>query len=251
MFRSLNYSLTTALLIATALEAGSALGVPVPEARNGQEVCQTAVLDNGYTIRYSRREVIGSSTRLWVCEDQSAGYVQIPTEQIVRFEREDSAVPATPRSTSALETTTAAVPPAEESIEKLIANAAARHQIDPDFLASLVRAESNFNPKAVSPKGAQGLMQLMPHTANSLGVLDILDPAANIEGGTRYLRQLLGQYSGDAVKALAAYNAGPQRVQQYGGMPPYRETRAYVTRVINDFNRKKLEQQAKSRPAHK
>ena len=138
------------------------------------------------------------------------------------------------------------MPPAEDPIQNWIASAASRHQIDPDFVASVVKAESGFNPTAVSPKGAQGLMQLMPETAAKLGVENVLDPAANVEGGTKYLRQLLDQYAGDAVKALAAYNAGPQRVEQYGGIPPYRETRAYITRIIDDYNRKKLQQQAHS-----
>ena len=89
-------------------------------------------------------------------------------------------------------------------------------------------------------------MQLMPLTAASLGVENALDPASNMEGGTRYLRQLLDQYGGDAAKALAAYNAGPQRVQQYGGVPPYAETRAYVARIIGDYNRKKLQQHTDS-----
>jgi soluble lytic murein transglycosylase-like protein len=141
--------------------------------------------------------------------------------------------------------------PGEDSIKKLIASAAWRHQIDPDFVASVVKAESGFNPTALSSKGAQGLMQLMPRTAASLGVENPFDPAANVEGGTKYLRQLLDHYAGDAVKALAAYNAGPQQVEHFGGIPPYRETRAYVARVINDYNFKKLEQQTESRAANK
>ena len=111
-------------------------------------------------------------------------------------------------------------------------------------MASVVKAESGFNPRAVSPKGAQGLMQLMPETAAMLGAGNVLDPAANLGAGTKYLRQLLDQFAGDAGKALAAYNAGPQMVEQYGGIPPYRETRAYVTRIIEDYNRKKLQRQA-------
>ena len=105
--------------------------------------------------------------------------------------------------------------------------------IDPDFIHSVIRAESGYNAKAVSPKGAQGLMQLMPATAAKLGVRDSLDPANNIDGGSRYLRELLLRYNGDAIKALAAYNAGPESVEKYQGVPPYRETRSYVARVIN------------------
>jgi soluble lytic murein transglycosylase-like protein len=86
-------------------------------------------------------------------------------------------------------------------------------------------------------------MQLMPGTASQLGVADAYDPASNVNGGTQYLRELLQKYNGDAIKALAAYNAGPGRVQQYHGVPPYRETRAYIARIIKDFNKKKLAEQ--------
>ena len=115
-----------------------------------------------------------------------------------------------------------------------------RHQIDPDFINSVIRAESGFNNRAVSKKGAQGLMQLMPQTASHLGVANSFDPNSNVEGGTKYLRELLEKYNYDVPKALAAYNAGPHRVDQYHGVPPYFETQAYVARIIRDFNRKKL-----------
>jgi soluble lytic murein transglycosylase-like protein len=117
----------------------------------------------------------------------------------------------------------------------------------------VIRAESGFNVRAVSPKGAQGLMQLMPQTASQLGVQNAFDPQANVEGGTRYLRELLERYDFDLIKALAAYNAGPQRVEQYGGVPPYYETKAYVARIVRDFNKKKLAAKAaeKSKSAQK
>jgi len=120
--------------------------------------------------------------------------------------------------------------------------------VDPDLIRSVIKAESGFNPRAVSPKGAQGLMQLMPATANQLGVKDAFAPGENIEGGTRYLRDLLVLYNNDMAKALAAYNAGPQRVAQYNGVPPYRETHAYVARVIKDFNSTKLAARAAAKP---
>ena len=126
------------------------------------------------------------------------------------------------------------------ALGQVISGAGERHQIDPDFINSVIRAESGFNSRAVSKKGAQGLMQLMPQTASQLGVTNSLDPKANVEGGTKYLRELLEKYNFDVVKALAAYNAGPQRVEQYHGVPPYYETRAYIARIIRDFNRKKL-----------
>ena len=125
-------------------------------------------------------------------------------------------------------------------MKTLVKSASERTQVDADFIASVIRAESGNNPHAVSPKGAQGLMQLMPATASKLGVKNSFDSADNVDGGARYLRELLLLYNNDMVKALAAYNAGPQRVQQYHGVPPYRETHAYVARVIKDYNRQKL-----------
>ena len=215
----------------------------------GPEVCQIAVLRNSFSIQFVRREVAGPTTRLWLCADGGAGYVEIPSEQIGGFEQRHSAISLAPAAASAPETTARGTLPVKDPIRNLIAKAASRHQIDPDFVASVVKAESGFNPTAVSPKGAGGLMQLMPETAARFGVENVLDPAANVEAGTKYLRQLLDLYDGDAVKALAAYNAGPQRVEQYGGIPPYRETRDYVARIIDDYSRKKLQQQAHSTTA--
>ena len=132
-------------------------------------------------------------------------------------------------------------------MSSIVSAASTRNQVDADFIASVIRAESANNPRAVSRKGAQGLMQLMPQTASKLGVKNSFDPAENVDGGVRYLRELLLLYDNDMIKTLAAYNAGPQRVQQYKGLPPYRETHAYVARVIKDYNRKKLAKR-KSRP---
>ncbi len=121
------------------------------------------------------------------------------------------------------------------SFESLIEQAAAREQLDPAIVRSVIQHESGFDPSATSPAGAQGLMQLMPATAEGLGVTDSYDPAQSIDGGTHLLRQLLDRYGGDLTRALAAYNAGAGAVDRYGGVPPYAETQAYVRNVISTY----------------
>jgi soluble lytic murein transglycosylase-like protein len=114
----------------------------------------------------------------------------------------------------------------------LIRAAATRHGLAPELVEAVVRAESNFNARAVSPKGARGLMQLMPTTAAQLGVRDVFDVRQNIEGGVRHLRYLVDRYKGNLTLALAAYNAGVDAVARHGGVPPYAETQAYVARIL-------------------
>ncbi len=245
MTRSLRILAFVASLAVIGVHGDGLLAAPAIPAGGA---CQAVVLRNGFTVQYSRSEVAGAATRLWLCADAGEGYVEVPNAQIEVFEEgQNTAVLTEPPAVRTPPTITGGKPPADdELIPHLIAGAALRHQIDPDFVASVVKAESDFVPTAVSPKGARGLMQLMPQTAAFLGVENALDPAENVEGGTAYLGQLLDRYDGDAVKALAAYNAGPQRVEQYGGVPPYPETRAYIIRIIDDYNRKKLSQEASS-----
>lgn len=131
---------------------------------------------------------------------------------------------------------TDAPPPGGRAVQQAIQRAAARYRIPSGLIQSVIRSESNFRADAVSPAGAQGLMQLMPDTARELGVTDPFDVHQNIDGGTRYLRQMLDRFEGNVEIALAAYNAGPGTVSRYGGIPPYRETEAYVKRVLESAN---------------
>lgn len=196
-----------------------------------------AILRNGFSISHQRREVIGSVTRLYLSSD-GAGYADVPTSEIERIEPE------------LLPPADWTIPESGHELPEVISTISNRHQLDPDLINSVIRAESDFNPKAVSPKGARGLMQLMPRTASQLGVANVFDPGANVEGGTRCLHDLLERYNFDLVKALAAYNAGPERVDRYHGVPPYYETQTYVSRIIRDFNRKKLAERKASSSKH-
>ena len=120
-----------------------------------------------------------------------------------------------------------------EEFEPIINSCALEYGVDKSLVKAVIHAESGYNPSAVSSKGAQGLMQLMPKTAQGLKVANSLDPADNIRGGVRYLRFLLDTFKGDVALALAAYNAGLSKVAKYGGIPPYQETRNYVAKVMN------------------
>jgi hypothetical protein len=216
---------------------------------------EVALLRNGFSIRFERKEQIGNAIRLYTM----GGFIDVPSADIASFEHEDtpdlparqpdqSASPATPavagKTTPGPAQTQTAVTPGLTRVEldQFVREISSRYQLDPDFVMSVIKAESNFQARAVSRKGAQGLMQLMPETASQLGVNDPFDPKANVAGGTAFLNQLLEQYHNDPVKALAAYYAGAHRVEQYHGVPPYRETQAYIARIIRDFNAKKRAQ---------
>jgi soluble lytic murein transglycosylase-like protein len=219
---------------------------------------EVAVLKNGFSIRHERREVVGEVTRLYLSSD-GASFVDVPTADIEHYEEapaltaSDSASPAraaqlkSPKASPFAREGQNGVPTL--NLDDVINTASDRYRLDPDLVNSVIKAESGFKVHAVSPKGAQGLMQLMPGTASQLGVPNAFDPQANVEGGTKYLRELLERYDFDLVKALAAYNAGPQRVEQFGGVPPYYETKAYVARIVRDFNKKKIAQGKATRPA--
>ena len=208
-------------LVATSAFAVDDCASTLPNVK-GRCVAQLA---NGFEIRHIRREAAGENVRLYVSD---SSYTELPASQIVRYEADLTPLPSP------------VIPAAAPlSIDQHVARAGEANGVDADFIRSVIKAESGSNPKAVSRKGAQGLMQLMPATASKLGVKDSFDPEQNVNGGTQFLRELLVKYNGDAAKALAAYNAGPQRVQQYHGVPPYQETRQYVAKIIRDYNRRK------------
>jgi Transglycosylase SLT domain len=205
----------------------------------GLHAADVAILQNGFSIRHERREVIGQTTRLFV-DAKGDSYVDVPTEQIASIEKDVTLPPANPAPATQSRT----------QISDTVNAVSSNYHLDPDLVNSVIHAESAFNARAVSRKGAQGLMQLMPQTASKLGVENVFDPASNVDGGSRYLRELIERYHFDLVKALAAYNAGPERVEQYHGVPPYAETHAYVARIVSDYNRKKLAEQKAAKTTH-
>lgn len=226
---------------------------------------QIAVLRNGFSIHFDRKEQSGNSTRLFT----STGYLDIASDQITSFEEDEIPVAPEPQSlvppaSQAATEPLASKPVAKQisaaqpaltagkvaspvtaaafDLDRVVREASNRNRLDPDFVSSVIMAESQFKTHAISKKGALGLMQLMPATAAQLGVADPFDPRANVEAGTAHLSALLDRYNNDPIKALAAYNAGAHRVKQYNGVPPYPETRAYISKIVRDFNAKKRAQ---------
>lgn len=181
------------------------------------------VLRSGQRLAVTGYQLVGDKYRVQI----GGGSAEIPADQVVSIEPEEVFV------------TVPATPIAQGPFRELIEAAAKRYGMDADLISSVIAAESNFDPKAVSRKNACGLMQLLPETAARLGVQNIFDPRENIEGGTRYLRDLLQKYNGDLALALAAYNAGPERVQQNGRVPPIAETISYVRRVKQNYEKSK------------
>lgn len=193
-------------------------------------------LKNGFELDCARRTIAGDRTRLYFepTQGQNENYMEVASDAVVRIETVPDVVKPQAEIPARLtkEPTTA-------ELHEMLAHAGVAHNIDADLLASVVRAESGGRTKAVSRTGAQGLMQLMPRTATDLGVQNAFQPDENIKGGSAYLDALLTRYHDSMALALAAYNAGPGAVDRYHGVPPYRETRLYVARVIREFNRRK------------
>ena len=215
---------------------------------------ESVTLRNGFAMHCDHHREVEGRVRLYP-SDGEENYIELVPQEIAGVEQ----VADPPPPVIAIESAIASPVPVPESaidaklspadLHEILAKAGGEHNLDVDLLASLVKAESGGNPRAVSRTGARGLMQLMPRTAAELGVRDSFRPEENVRGGSAYLDALLIYYHNNLAKALAAYNAGPAAVDKYRGIPPYRETRAYVARVIHEFNRRVLAREALARQA--
>ena len=182
------------------------------------------VLKSGQRLVVTGYQLVGDNYKLQL----SGGSAELPAVEVVAIEPEEifHSVP---------KPALVGIPYAD-----LISGAAQQHGVDADLIVSVITAESKFNPRAVSRKNARGLMQLLPETATRLGVKNVFDPQENINAGTRYLRELLDRYNNDLTLTIAAYNAGPQRIDQFNkGIPPYRETISYVRLVQKTYKARK------------
>ena len=206
---------------------GSCLAAVAAEAR------ELVIFTHGSRLRVAAYEVRDRTVRL---ELHSGGVLTVPLQTVERIIDDPRAVeePAPPLEPPTFEIVFSTDHPRPEvPYGDLIYQAAERHGLNPALVAAVVRAESAFDPRAISPKGAQGLMQLMPATAERFGVTSdrVFDPATNLDAGSRYLGWLARRFEHRLPHMLAAYNAGEGTVDRYGGVPPYRETRGYLTRI--------------------
>ncbi|MGD0788666.1 MAG: lytic transglycosylase domain-containing protein [Terracidiphilus sp.] len=223
------------------------LAVLSPSARAAELV----TLRNGFEMRCDHHSEAADRVRLFLSAGED-NYIEMAPEEIAAVEQ----APDLPPPTSPAEQPSAGGVAAnanarlsQADLGEMLAKAGQEHNLDVDLLASLVKAESGGNTRAVSRAGARGLMQLMPSTAAGLGVRDSFKPEENVRGGSAYLDALLSRYRDNLALALAAYNAGPAAVDKYRGIPPYRETEAYVARVIHEFNRRVLAREAEAKRA--
>ncbi|HEY3705146.1 MAG TPA: lytic transglycosylase domain-containing protein [Terracidiphilus sp.] len=217
-----------------ALLAAIAAAAPVRAA-------ERVTLSNGFYQICAHHDTIEGQVRLYASADSSS-YIDVPPTDIVSIETIPDPPPTridTPPSAAIASTPSRLTPRlSPDDLHEMLSTAGQAHHLDVDLLASVVKAESGGNPRAKSRAGAKGLMQLMDGTASDLGVHDIYQPEDNVRGGSAYLDALLTRYHDNLSLALAAYNAGPAAVDKYHGIPPYRETRLYVARVIHEFNRR-------------
>ena len=222
------------------------LGALATAAQAGELV----TLRNGYEMRCDHHAEVEGRVRLYLSTGQD-NFIEFVPQQIsgVQFVPDPPPVASEPAANQAatLQAPAHQVTLSPADLREMLAKAGGEHNLDVDLLASLVKAESGGNARAVSRTGARGLMQLMTGTAPELGVLDSFKPDQNVRGGSAYLDALLIRYHDKLALALAAYNAGPGAVDKYRGIPPYSETQAYVARVIHEFNRRVLAREALAR----
>ena len=236
-----------------ALRAKTILAAAVlVTAAASARAAELVTLTNGYAMRCDHHAQVDDRVRLYTSAGEDS-YIEFPARDIAGFERApDLPDPAAPQTTAQPVTQTTARTAGKltaADLNEMLSAAGKAHNLDVDLLASVVKAESNGNAHAVSHAGAQGLMQLMPRTATELGVHDSFEPGQNVRGGSAYLDALLTRYNNNLALALAAYNAGPEAVDRYHGIPPFRETRLYVARVIHGFNRRVLAREAQEKRA--
>lgn len=197
------------------------------------------VLQSGLRLHVTGYQLLGEKYHLQL----QGGWMDVSVSDVVKIEPEEVFAPITPPPAAAPGPAAGAN---QTPYREFVLAAASRYGVDAELITSVMEVESNFNPKAISAKNARGLMQLLPETAARLGVKDIFDPKENIEAGTHYLHDLLQLYNNDLTLALAAYNAGPDKVQKYGNVPPYRETQSYVKQVKRTYDKNKSAAPAKS-----
>jgi soluble lytic murein transglycosylase-like protein len=217
---------------------------------------ELVTLRNGFEMHCDHHAEIEGQVRLYPSTGED-NYIQFLPQEIAGVEyiadpppaaadqATQTVVPANPVVSTEVMGSEAKL--SQTDLREMLAKAGGEHNLDVDLLASLVKAESDGNARAVSRAGARGLMQLMPSTASQLGVQDSFRPEQNVRAGSAYLDALLVRYHDKLALALAAYNAGPAAVDKYHGIPPYRETQAYVARVIHEFNRRVLAREALAR----
>ena len=206
---------------------------------------EEVVLQTGFRMSAERTESLGDVLRIYT----AGGTVDIPKGQVAAIEAIAEVAPPISAAAPAVRPEPPAPPLAAKGPKEHLADAAASTGLPPEFLLSIARVESAFQPGAVSPKGAIGVMQLMPGTAKAWNV-DPHDMRQNIEGGARLMRELLlkyEKYPDQVYRALSAYNAGEGAVARFNGIPPYRETQQYVVKVLNEYNRLKSANSAVSR----
>ena len=214
---------------------------------------ESVTLRNGFEMRCDHHAKVQGRVRLYLSPSED-NYIEFQPDEVAAVVPVPD-LPLQKITAASPASTVQAAPPGrspgaklnEADLGEILGRAGQDHNLDVDLLASLVKAESGGNARAVSHAGARGLMQLMPGTAATLGVQDSFKPDENVRGGSVYLDSLLTRYHDNLALALAAYNAGPLAVDKYHGIPPYRETQAYVARVIHEFNRRVLAREAEAK----